>query len=52
MRQTLKQCEDPLESYSTHWVIKSEEIELTGPQLGVGAGLQLLCPSSEESKLL
>ena len=36
MRQTLRQCEDRLESYSTHWVIKREEIELTGPELGVG----------------
>ena len=36
MRQTLRQCEDRLESYSTHWVIRREEIELTGPKLGVG----------------
>ena len=36
MMQTLRKCEDCLESYSTHWVIKREEIELTGPQLGVG----------------
>ena len=36
MRQTLRQCEDRLESYSTHWVIRKEEIELTGPELGVG----------------
>ena len=36
MRHTLRQCEDRLESYSTHWVIKREEIELTGPELGVG----------------
>ena len=36
MRQTLRQCEDRLESYSTHWVIRREEIELTGPELGVG----------------
>ena len=36
MRQTLRQCEDHLESYSTHWVIRREEIELTGSELGVG----------------
>ena len=36
MRQTLRQCEDRLENYSTHWVIRKEEIELTGPELGVG----------------
>ena len=36
MRQTLRQCEDRLESNSTHWVIRKEEIELTGPELGVG----------------
>ena len=36
MRQTLRQCEDRLESYSSHWVIRKEEIELTGPELGVG----------------
>ena len=35
MRQTLRQCEDRLENYSTHWVIRKEEIELTGPELGV-----------------
>ena len=34
--QDLRQCEVRLESYSTHWVIKREEIELTGPELGVG----------------
>ena len=37
MRQTLRQCEDRLESYSTHWVVRREEIELTGPELGVGS---------------
>ena len=36
MRQTLRQCEDRLESYSTHWVVRREEIELTGPELGIG----------------
>ena len=35
MRQTLRQCEDRLESYSTHWVVRREEIEQTGPELGV-----------------
>ena len=34
--QDLRQCEDRLESYSTHWVVRREEIELTGPELGVG----------------
>ena len=36
MTEDLRQCEDRLESYSTHWVVMREEIELTGPQLGVG----------------
>ena len=36
MRQTLRQSEDRLESHSTHWVVRREEIELTGPELGVG----------------
>ena len=36
MRQTLRQCEDRLENCSTHWVIRKEEIEQTGPELGVG----------------
>ena len=36
MRQTLTQCENRLESHSTHWVVRREEIELTGPELGVG----------------
>ena len=34
--QDLKQCEDRLESYSTHWVVRRDELELTGPELGVG----------------
>ena len=32
----LRQYEDRLQANSTHWVVKREEIELTGPQLGVG----------------
>ena len=32
----MRQCEDRLESCSTHWVVRREEIELTGPELGVG----------------
>ena len=32
----LRQFEDRLQANSTHWVVKREEIELTGPQLGVG----------------
>ena len=34
--QELRQFEDRLHSNSTHWVVRKEEIELTGPQLGVG----------------
>ena len=33
----LRQFEDRLQANSTHWVVKKEEIELTGPQLGVGS---------------
>ena len=29
-------CEDRLQANSTHWVVRRDEIELTGPQLGVG----------------
>ena len=32
----LRECEDRLHSYNTHWIVRREEIELTGPQLGVG----------------
>ena len=35
--QELRQCEDRLQAKSTHWVVRREEIELTGPELGVGA---------------
>ena len=34
--QELRQCEDHLKTSSTHWVIRKEEIKMTGPQLGVG----------------
>ena len=34
--QELRQLEDRLQANSTHWVVRREEIELTGPQLGVG----------------
>ena len=34
--QELRQCEDLLHANSTHWVVRREEIELTGPELGVG----------------
>ena len=34
--QELRHCEDRLQANSTHWVVRREEIELTGPQLGVG----------------
>ena len=36
LRETLRQCEDHLESHSTHWVVRRDELELTGPELGVG----------------
>ena len=32
----LRQFEDRFQAHSTHWVLKREEIELTGPQLGAG----------------
>ena len=32
----LRQFEDRLQANSTHWVVRRQEIELTGPQLGVG----------------
>ena len=34
--QELRQFEDRLYENSTHWVVRREEIELTGPQLGIG----------------
>ena len=34
--QELRLCEDRFQAISTHWVVRREEIELTGPQLGVG----------------
>ena len=34
--QELRQYEDRLQANSTHWVVRREEIELTGPELGVG----------------
>ena len=34
--QKLRQCEDLLQEHSTHWVVKREEIELTGPELEAG----------------
>ena len=36
MTQELRQSEDLLQANSTHWVVRREEIELTGPELGVG----------------
>ena len=35
-RRSLRQYEEDLQHLSTHWVIRREEIELTGPELGVG----------------
>ena len=37
MRQRLRECEDRLQAYDTQWVVRTEEIELTGPELGRGA---------------
>ena len=34
--QELRQCEGRLQANSTHWIIRREEIELTGRELGVG----------------
>ena len=36
--QDLRLCEDSLQASSAHWVVKREEIELTGPELGAGGG--------------
>ena len=35
-RQSLRQSEERHQIPSTHWAVRREEIELTGPQLGVG----------------
>ena len=37
MRQRLREREDRLQAYDTQWVVRREEIELTGPELGRGA---------------
>ena len=37
MRQRLREYEDRLQAYDTQWVVRTEEIELTGPELGRGA---------------
>ena len=37
MRQRLRECEDRLQAYDVQWVVRREEIELTGPELGRGA---------------
>ena len=36
-RQRLREREERLQAYDTHWVVRREEIELTGPELGRGA---------------
>ena len=36
-RQSLRQSEQRYQISSTHWAVRREEIELTGPELGVGA---------------
>ena len=35
-RQSLRQIEQHYQISSTHWAVRREEIELTGPELGVG----------------
>ena len=35
-RQSLRQCEEDYHNFTTHWAVKREEVELTGPELGVG----------------
>ena len=37
MRQRFREREDRLQAYDTQWVVRREEIELTGPELGRGA---------------
>ena len=37
MRQRLREYEDRLQAYNTQWVVRTEEIELAGPELGRGA---------------
>ena len=37
MRQRLRECEDLLQAYDAQWIVRREEIELTGPELGRGA---------------
>ena len=32
----LRECEDRLRCHDNHWIVRRGEIELTGPQLGVG----------------
>ena len=36
-RQSLRQSEERYQISSTHWAVRREEIELTGPELGVGS---------------
>ena len=36
-RQSLRQSEQRYQITSTHWAVRREEIELTGPEFGVGA---------------
>ena len=36
IRQSLRQSEQCYQISSTHWAVRREEIELTGPELGVG----------------
>ena len=35
-RQSLRQSEERYQISSTHWVVRREEIDMTGPELGIG----------------
>ena len=35
--ERLRECEEELERSNSHWIVRREEIELTGPELGRGA---------------
>ena len=35
-REQLRECEQRLTSSTSHWIVRSEEVEMTGPELGRG----------------
>ena len=35
-REQLRECEHRLTSSNSHWIVRSEEVEMTGPELGRG----------------